>query len=136
MRKQQIGSIFFATLIALAISGEAMAWQFSFNVPVELKDINPKYTRAKVICRVVDSTNQEIGRFSPDIPLVNGAFSGKVSVPVTPIEGKSVADGTRYYCNIILCTSTDDATCAYASGIPNINQPGTPFTPETHADIQ
>ena len=136
MASHRWGHAMLATFMLLAMSGESLAWQFSFNVPVELKDIDPRYTHLKIVCRVVDSANQEIGRFSPMLPIVNGAFNAKVGVPVNPIAGKTVADGAKYFCDLMLCTGTGDATCTNASGIPNVNQPGTPFTPGVQANIQ
>jgi len=112
------------------MAGQAMAFQFSFNVPVELKDIDPKYPYVMIKCKVND-LNHEIGRHASILTLQARGFSGIVSVPVTPIEGKNVADGKYYFCDAFFCTANNESSCGPVAP----HQSGTTYTPGVHGSI-
>lgn len=128
-----------ACVLAPLMPGQAQAQAFSFNVPLDVKDIHPKYTYVKVTCKVIAANGvDEVGRHSSFVPLQSHAFNGTVSVPVDPAAGKNALDGTRYYCDAHYCTAAEDASCVNAArmDIPeNKVQPGAAFSPGVHGDI-
>lgn len=139
--KRQIRTRFgtLAIIALAAVSGQAVGQAFSFNVPLDLKDIHPKYTYVKVICKVIATNGvDEIGRFGSYVALQSHAFNGTLSVPVDPAAGKSALDGKNYYCSAFYCTAQNDASCVDARrmDVPeNKVQPGVPFSPEAHGAI-
>lgn len=126
-------SLTLAIIIAAVMSGRAMAFQFSFNVPVELKDIDPKYPYVMIKCKVHGAVS-EIGRYGSIITLKARGFSGILSVPVSPVAGKSVVDGKYYFCDAFYCTANNDSSCLGVGVVPH--QPGTTFTPGVKGPIQ
>jgi len=85
----------------IAVNGTATV---TFNVPVQLASLDPKFTEVDVECFVQPRDN---GVWGPSAkgkaPLTNGAFSGTVPVKVTfaPFSNR----GIRYYCQFSLLDS-------------------------------
>ena len=128
-----------ACILAPLMPGQARAQAFSFNVPLDVKDIHPKYTYVNVTCKVFAANGvDEVGRHSSYVPLQSHAFNGTVSVAVDPAAGKSALDGKNYFCDAFYCTAQDNASCVFASrmDIPeNKVQPGAAFAPGARGTI-
>jgi hypothetical protein len=128
-----------AIIVPAVAPGQAIAEAFSFNVPIDLKDIHPKYTRVRVVCKVIAANGVDlVGSFGSFVLLQNHGFNGILSVPVDPVAGKSALDGTSYFCDAFYCATPDDATCVNAASTAapeNKVQPGTPFIPGVKGPI-
>jgi len=130
-----------ALLFAAAMAGPAAAAQFTFTVPVEIRDIDPRYPYAEVGCVVKGADNAMLGfkNVMLDIRPNSRPYAANVTVAVDPLAGKSASDVTRYECILMFCTSTVDTSCVRPDAtIPSRPkpEPGTPFTPAVSGPIR
>jgi hypothetical protein len=126
---------------AAAAAGPAAAAQFTFTVPVEIRDIDPRYPYMEVGCNVFGADNAMIGfkNVMIDIRPNSRPYSANVTVAVDPLAGKSAAAVTHYHCILMFCTSTVDTTCVrpMTSNLATPQpEPGTPFTIQVDGPIR
>ena len=140
-RSTRIASGWFALLALAAMAGQAAAAQFTFTVPVEIRDIDPRYPVALVGCFVRGAQNEQIGykevRF--DIRPNSRPYAANVTLGVDPSPGKSASDVKQYSCVVAFCTSLQDHNCA-RPGVPASPalqpEPGTTFKPQVDGPIR
>jgi|SRR5271166_3802111 len=87
-----------ATIMAAPPSGTP---QWTFNVNVAVDHILPQLLTVGAYCQVNNgSTLGVAGRGSVERPLVNGAFSGALSVPVYLTQGSLASSGKTWECDL------------------------------------
>jgi hypothetical protein len=98
--------------IGLTASGSALAQNgptYTFNVPVDLSDVHPGVTEARMRCQVRDQSSVQpiliMGEANTTIPLNGTSYQGTISVDV-PLDDAYLGQtpGT-WYCIINLRTS-------------------------------
>lgn len=91
---------------ALIYAPPALAGDFNFTVPVALTELPPTILRGKVRCianQVVPGAFVAIGEgWSPEFAIVDGAYSGTVSVEVNASSAHDPSQANRYDCELWL----------------------------------
>ena len=130
-----------ALLFAAAMAGPAEAAQFNFTVPVEIRDIDPRYPVALVACFLRGAQDEQLGyqgvRF--DIRPNNRPYSANINVGVDPSPGKSASEVKKYSCSLHFCTSMQDNNCPRPGDVssPGLQpEPGTIFNPRADGPIR
>ncbi len=98
-----------AAVFALAAAGSAQAVDYTLNVPVNVSNFSPG-GHLSVECRFCEATGQCLGGLNsgPDVvahsgkvvPLVNGAYSGTISIVFSGLTDQQVGRAVRYKCDL------------------------------------
>lgn len=87
-----------ATVTAFAaMTAPALAEDFTVRVPVEIRN-TPHLTAAYVTCRARTATNAAVGSGRATIPLVDGAYTGELTVAFNASDGATPISAASINC--------------------------------------
>lgn len=103
-------TVFAATvvLLVLAAATAARAEDFTFVVPVALKDLHPNITQGNVACIVSKAAGNPsaqvnvVGGGNTSFDITGGRYSGNVTVKFDAKSGYDPAEAARYRCELRL----------------------------------
>jgi hypothetical protein len=124
--------------LALALSAfaaPALAEDFTFVVPVDMRSLPPEITSMTVQCGALTAIGgRSVGTGETVVPITGGAYRGDVTVSFNASAGLSSGSATAYSCNIrALTTATRHAYYPNAGGSSSMIPlaPGATFRPTT-----
>jgi hypothetical protein len=126
-----------------AVTGTALAADFTFNVPLNLQNVHPDVRTATVFCRVfkvrggyaAENIIAKSDRADIRIPIdSDGNYRGTLSVSAETESGKNPADGRYYECDLAFNSFTLQSD-SRARGAPYESRTGTTRTVRVHGDI-
>jgi hypothetical protein len=91
----------------------ALAADFTFNVPVTITNM-PAAQQLTVLCSVKDRHNYVVGSFASSIPVVNGQFTGTVTVEFNANDGIHPSLAINYSCYVDV-TGVDPSGRSFAA---------------------
>jgi hypothetical protein len=120
--------------VGLSLPAGVLAAHFTFNVPVELHELDEKVRSVIVSCVAYDAQRTVIGQGmkSLTIPRATGEYVGTVNIPFDAQPQKSAYDARTYRCFLGLMWVSGANPPKQMPGPSNPNpefqpQPGTPF---------
>ena len=138
MRNANTGSFVLAFILILAVCGPCLAEDFTFNVPVQLYNLDPKITTARIFCRVSGLGTKSGKQSGPpptitfgsgykEFSIVNGTYVGSIVIKFNVASGLNPADAHNWMCQLFFhnagaATSNPSSTktgSTYASGNDN-----------------
>ncbi len=132
------------TLGLLPSLAQAQIQEWEIKVPVQISDLPSGVKAVKVVCKVFDSTkNNQIAGGQESIALVNGGYSGTVTVKAKHIGSLSKFDGKSapggWHCSLYNEAGTvwmeylsDPSNKSYDTAYARAE--GRPFTPRVEGD--
>ena len=103
MKTMRIGSLFFI-LVLLCGAAYSQAPTITFNVPLQLNDLNQEVDGVGVTCLAYDGGGTMVGfgqMILENIP-ENGDLNKTITVVATESQGKDITTATRYSCSFKL----------------------------------
>jgi hypothetical protein len=126
------------TLALSAFAAPALAEDFTFVVPVDVRSLPPEITSMSIQCGALTAIGgRPVGTGETVVPITGGAYRGDVTVSFNASAGLSSGSATAYSCNIrALTTSARRSYYPNAGGSSSMIPlaPGAtfrPITPET-----
>ncbi len=133
-----------AALLALPLAPvSADQAQFTFTVPISLRELHPDVELARVTCSVKTRSNAVIGHGRSRPIRVHGSYTGTVTVNVNASRGMDPNDAVKYSCSLALTVKdvgTQPVDVMARRGSPYYtpyaeHQPGTSYTPIVRGTI-
>jgi hypothetical protein len=111
MRNVNTGSFVLAFILILTVCGLCLAEDFTFNVPVQLYNLDPKITTARIYCRVSGLGTKSGKQSGPpptitfgsgykEFSIVNGTYVGSIVIKFNVASGLNPADAHNWMCQL------------------------------------
>ena len=96
-------------IVVLSLSASFVyAADFTFEVPVELRNVHPDFNQGNVFCELRDGSGLAMGPVgSYRFPIVGGNYTGSVIVEISTIDASRAR---RYRCELALTRSVATGT--------------------------
>lgn len=109
MKQKKLRPLLLAVLLLTILDGAAYGADFTIEVPVELRDLHPGFTRGQVSCAVYTpgvapayGAPMGNGVSAPPFTITAGSYSGVVTVVFNARGGRDPAQATEYSCALQL----------------------------------
>jgi len=114
-----------------AVVAQQGSYTYTFQVPVDLRDMHPDIRPSAIACQINDAQGGSLGNGGSEFQIdpQTRSFNGTVSVSVQLLAGKSPLDAVTYQCVLVLADQSTGATWRADQGGLGNSTAGTKFQP-------